>query len=582
MSIFNPEQDKLYESVDKAIVAICDASRSRGVPILFRGQRKDWDVSSSIHRLDEDERKEESVVTFRFITWYKENKNLPQYPNDDFGMLLPYYAIAQHYGYKTDLIDFSSDLNVAKGFSLLNRNLGDIGVIFVLWASDLDYLRSAYEKASCNIPEDARKALEKKQFFPFFEFDTIGVSRIRNQKGVFLWDVGNIATRLFAMMPRQNMFFFKQTEQDIDMSFIRFLYPAVNYTESEIERYNSKKYTDHFLRKYGEWYRALENKLFSVKSDLSNYFSKNNWELGSHDVDRLETFPQRDKDTIQIKNMGTDELSGLLSQTGALDSVKEWLSAKEDDRYLLYRGDTPEHKLFAEVINDVLVSLSRYSLYDEQIISTVLCESVNLLNSLFNLSLKNSPDNLSIILKELDDYKGDLTKLEDIFDKLRGTVPVEDLAEECWEEKSLFIRYSTEEDVVSWGVLPLCWINDCSKKYKMEHLSVLKRLFDDNLLPAMRAYLDADGKIKSRPITKDELRWEIMLNSGITNPHMLFDAQDFYIAFVMRFLPWQFVMCPQRNRIYIPDKIVEIRAMDGQRLENPKTYYLSGGYITIS
>jgi len=579
--IYDPRLDTLHGTVNDAISAIQEASKSNGRPILFRGQRMDWAVSSSINRIDKKaEREEESIVTFRFIDWYRENKNIPQYPNDDYGMLLPYYAIAQHYGYKTDLIDFSRDLDVAKGFSLLNKNPRDKGVIIVLWERDLDYLRSSYEKIAPQIPDEARKALEKNDFLPFFEFDTIGVSRIHNQRGVFLWDVCNIATQLLTKMPRQNMFFFNQTELSIDMSFTRFLYPAVNYTELEIESYNRKKYADHFLRDYVEWHKAIENKLYGVDRSLSGHFEKNTLEQMHYSVDGLETFPQSVKE-IKIKPMGAEELTKLLSPSGALDFVYEWFSAKENERYLMCKGEgTPNCRLFAEVINDILVSLSRYSLYNKHIISTVLCESVNLLNSLFNLSLKNSSSNLSNVLKELDDFMGDLTQLEDIFDKLRETVPIEDLSEECWNEKSLFIRYSTEEGVVSWGVLPLCWINNCSKDYKAKHLSVLKTLFADGSLPAMKAYLDADGKIKSRLIREDELRWEVMLSSGVTDPCILFDTQDLYTAFITRFLPWQFVMCPQRNRIYAPDKIVEICAANGQRLENTKTYYYKGGYIT--
>ena len=104
----------VHENIDKAIEAIKTISLSKGsYPKYYRGQRKDYTITSSIHRLKTDEEtKNEAIKTNAFIQWLKaRNALLPSVAatNDTLhGTDLIYWAIAQHYSYKTDLIDFST------------------------------------------------------------------------------------------------------------------------------------------------------------------------------------------------------------------------------------------------------------------------------------------------------------------------------------------------------------------------------------------------------------------------------------------------------------------------------------------
>ena len=132
----------VYENIDKAKKAITNISLSKGEPLYYRGQSKDYHITSSIHRISSDEdTKNEAKKTYAFIQWIKEhNKLLPTVvaANDLLcGTDLIYWAIAQHYGYKTDLIDFTTSLDIATAFSLIGGRAGDNGVIYCLWEEDV-------------------------------------------------------------------------------------------------------------------------------------------------------------------------------------------------------------------------------------------------------------------------------------------------------------------------------------------------------------------------------------------------------------------------------------------------------------
>ena len=131
----------VYENIEKALEAIKNISLTKGSPIYYRGQNKDYPITSSIHRLSSDEDKEnEAQKTNAFIQWIKKrNSLLPSAAavNNLHGTDLVYWAIAQHYGYKTDLIDFTTNLETATAFSLLGRSIGNNGVIYCLWEDDI-------------------------------------------------------------------------------------------------------------------------------------------------------------------------------------------------------------------------------------------------------------------------------------------------------------------------------------------------------------------------------------------------------------------------------------------------------------
>ena len=67
----------------------------------------------------------------------------------------------------------------------------------------------------------------------------------------------------------------------------------------------------------------------------------------------------------------------------------------------------------------------------------------------------------------------------------------------------------------------------------------------------------------------------------ISEPDILFDIFDFTDLFFGRILPWQFIMCSERNRIYSPVNIKKIRLAYGSSFKDKKIYYLGGLYVAV-
>ena len=166
---------KVYENLDRALEAIKEISFSKGFPVYYRGQNKDYHITSSLHRLPtNDDIKKAANKTNAFIQWIKEqNTLLPSVSEINVllhGTDLVYWAIAQHYGYKTDLIDFTTSIETASAFSLLGRNVGDTGVIYCLWEDDIQELIRMYSRVDESFDPKSRELLKAFGFNPFFEF----------------------------------------------------------------------------------------------------------------------------------------------------------------------------------------------------------------------------------------------------------------------------------------------------------------------------------------------------------------------------------------------------------------------------
>ena len=127
----------LYESIDEAISAIDQMSSVYGKPMYYRGQHHDWNITSSMHRFknkDDEAYMAEMRKTHGFIEWLKlrkRNTGLFANVHPSIGDL-PYWAIAQHYGYKTDFIDFTTDIDIARTFALIGKQEGENGCITCL------------------------------------------------------------------------------------------------------------------------------------------------------------------------------------------------------------------------------------------------------------------------------------------------------------------------------------------------------------------------------------------------------------------------------------------------------------------
>ncbi|MFY9798585.1 MAG: FRG domain-containing protein, partial [Candidatus Nitrosopolaris sp.] len=111
--------------------------RFSGNDYIFRGQRTaDWGLTSSYFRIkDPIEQKRKACDTENFCQWIKINPALSAFHEDVNARI----AIAQRYGFASDLIDFTRDPAIAAYFATAGKiKRADIGVIFVAKISDFE------------------------------------------------------------------------------------------------------------------------------------------------------------------------------------------------------------------------------------------------------------------------------------------------------------------------------------------------------------------------------------------------------------------------------------------------------------
>lgn len=67
----------VYENIEKALEAIKSISLTKGPPMYYREQNKDYRITSSLHRLSSNKDIEnEAIKTNAFIQWIKNRKAL--------------------------------------------------------------------------------------------------------------------------------------------------------------------------------------------------------------------------------------------------------------------------------------------------------------------------------------------------------------------------------------------------------------------------------------------------------------------------------------------------------------------------
>ena len=123
------------DSIDEALL-LARELKTRGAHDLFRGQcNARWGVSPSLFRIP-DEAKEEVRNRLSRLHHFLQGTEGVSYPADDDTV----FAIAQHYGIPTNLVDFTSDPDVAAFFAWdmngATPSPGQMACIFALNVSD--------------------------------------------------------------------------------------------------------------------------------------------------------------------------------------------------------------------------------------------------------------------------------------------------------------------------------------------------------------------------------------------------------------------------------------------------------------
>ncbi len=583
----------LFNNIYEAISKIQELTYFIGEPLYYRAQHHDWAITSSIHRVSKDEKlwKEETLKAVNFVEWLKTKKDLIRNTENDTQdkINLNYWAIAQHYGYKTDLIDFTTDIQVAKAFALIGKNTEENGCIVCLWEEDVKLIASMYKAYAENFPADCQNLLKSVDYNPFFHFNLSEVSRIENQKGIFMWDINSFATQLFSGLIDEyfpewietHTFRFKQTDITIEKELMRRIYPVANITEMEIERYLQFYYRDFYYK------NSVIPEFPPIDCDLSHYFVENAWDTNAQSflTDSLVHYPSREQ-TVMVNVLHSEDLTNLLNDPDNCKKLaSNWCQALEDSHYVMYvSANNDILKLFAEILNETLSTLSLYKNLTPPIIGIILFQVLRLLSELLCKCRKDNEFLFSRAMQELARYDYNLndseSSLEGILDSLREAVPLDEVVRSAWEHEFLFIELRRNSGNTSVCVLPKDIINDCSSGYKAEHMRVLNNLYIQSIVPPITLISDEKKNIKRIRVDKESIRWELMLNVA-PNPKVLFSQMDFFKFLMYYIIPWQIVMCPKRNRIYNPFEIEAIRRLDADNFETGHLYYLGGSYYKI-
>lgn len=588
----------VHENINKALEAIKETSLSKGFPIYYRGQRKDYHITSSLHRLSSSENiKSEAIKTNAFIQWIKERKALlPSVvaTNDLLhGTDLVYWAIAQHYGYKTDLIDFTTSLETATAFSLLGRSVGDIGVIYCLWEDDIQNLICMYHYASSSFDPKSRELLESVNYNPFFVFQIDELSRITNQHGLFLWDLNAIISSYW----NQNImddkewvdshcFYFHQTDTCVDVNILRTVYPEPNYVEMLIDQYVQIENHYFFYKNYGKLLDSIETVEPLSTNTLLNHFVENDFSI-LHKIFCYEEsmfYPHDGMETLSV-DIDFPLITQLEDDAKSLHFVQSWLHHLSSNKYVIFTSTNPIIRLYSELINEVLAIKGIFPAFIAEGLSIILQKVISILGSLLIMAESNTPEAFANAYAKLSEYQFNLNdsscSIDQILDIVRDQVCLNDLATDVWGDECVFLKLIGCNNTVSFGVIPLQFINDLSHDYRKHQLEKLQLLFEKGLLHATQVVTPQSGNVYRILKDKESLTLKDLFNY-VSAPAALFDAGDMFRIMLHCFIPWQIVMCPKRCRLYNPLEYKEIRLMENENIPNSKLFYWEGTYVIIT
>ncbi len=247
----NSGTTQIFDSIESLVQKLKQDEQETGEKYYYRGQLHDWPIQSSASRIQFDE--VEMKKTGRLINWLLNNKSLGLDKDSQID-INKCWAIAQHYGYKTDFIDFTTDCEVAAffatdGISAHPEFIDDYGVLWRISEKELLRIQSMMDVIMDFLIEENPDRMDFKQniscmkkykAFPFISINIPQMSRVNNQSGLFLWDLSKIVTNYY-FNDREPDFKFKQTGEVFSSDRVdsTVIYPKPNALEMEIERFGS-------------------------------------------------------------------------------------------------------------------------------------------------------------------------------------------------------------------------------------------------------------------------------------------------------------------------------------------------------
>ncbi|WP_261010216.1 FRG domain-containing protein [Streptococcus mitis] len=495
-----------YNNINALIKKLKKDEKKSGEIYYYRGQIHNWPIESSISRVNNN--KEESSKTLFFVTKFLNNPSL-HLKDDNAEDIQRCYAIAQHYGYKTDLIDFTTNLEVAAYFAtdgIEEHPDFKYGYLWRISEKEILIIKKILELTVKNIEEtnnnDSVKQclsiLKSLDFNPFFSVSIPELSRMNNQQGVFLWDLYGIVVNQY-FRDREPDFEFRHNGNVYSSNTLNseLIYPKPNALELEIERFKSVEAMVEFQNSElmnvinaspGSFVLKVEN----TKSKIADYLNDNDWPQNFGDLSTDFEKSIKKTEQIFIKN--------------PLNSKEKIIEIIKTNKLNISYGNRISISLceedFAEVINEVIETLIYYNYTPEEIYLVIS----NITKQYYKVKENDSSFK--------DFIKGYKYKQND----LHG-------------ENMLYIGMKDKLGVESYAYIP--WKIIANKR-----LYLLDKLGND---------IPKDIK----ELFEKENLWSLFLDLN-KNPQKMFNFDEIKQIFLNYVLPYQFIIRPKNSRIYNP------------------------------
>ena len=497
-----------YNNINTLVKKLRKDEKKSGEVYYYRGQIHNWPIESSISRVNNKE--EEIRKTDFFVKKFLNNPSLHLKDNNAEDVQ-KCYAIAQHYGYKTDLIDFTTDPEVAAYFATDGIEEHPNFKYSYLWKNskkEIVIIKKKLELIVKIIEENSNDDTVKQcltvfksvDFNPFFSVSIPELSRMNNQKGIFLWD-------LYGLVVNQ---YFKDREPDFEFHHngnvyssntlnSELIYPKPNALELEIERFKSVEAMVEFQN--SELMNIINTspdtfvlKVENAKSKIANYLIDNDWpqNFGALSTDFEKSI--KTTEHIFIKDL-------LDSKEKIIEIIKtniSNISYGNRMRISLYEED------FAEVINEVIDTLIYYNYTPEEIYLVIN----NITKQYYKVKEKEKGASFVDFIKCYKHYQNGIH-----------------------DEEMLYIGMKDKLGVESYAYIP--WRIIANKR-----LYILDKLGND--IPN-----DIEKLLEEKNL------WNLFLDLN-KHPNKLFNFDEIKQIFLNYILPYQFIIRPKNYRIYNP------------------------------
>ena len=507
----NSGTTQIFDSIESLVQKLKQDEQETGEKYYYRGQLHDWPIQSSASRIQFDE--VEMKKTGRLINWLLNNKSLGLDKDSQID-INKCWAIAQHYGYKTDFIDFTTDCEVAAffatdGISAHPEFIDDYGVLWRISEKELLRIQSMMDVIMDFLIEENPDRMDFKQniscmkkykAFPFISINIPQMSRVNNQSGLFLWDLSKIVTNYY-FNDREPDFKFKQTGEVFSSDRVdsTVIYPKPNALEMEIERFGSIEDSYNFF--HSDLYDTIEHKISITRldSNFSRFLGDYDWpdKFGKLSNDFEKTMVKIDEVCIS----SDEQLRQLII----------------DNRELISEGNRKFGKMmeFAEPALDNLL---------DKIISRLIY-------------FPYTDDEIFLVVQSIiKNYRK--SKNEGIVTDFEGFC--NQFNRQCFQEKiynkdMLKVGMVDFNGVSSYAFIPFEIIGNV--------LSSKRKIIQEKL--------SEESNVELEKLLNSYHDWDLFLDLN-HYPRMLFDFVTFKKIFVDYILPYQFIVRPESYRIYNP------------------------------